>query len=33
MIYAALKVLKALNIPRENLHIMGIAAQDAPPVQ
>ena len=30
--YAALKVLEALNIPREDLPIMGIAAQDAPPV-
>ena len=28
--YAALKVLEALNLPREDLPIMGLAAQDAP---
>jgi len=31
--YAALKVLEALDIPREDLPIMGMAAQDAPPTQ
>ena len=30
--YAALKVLEALNLPREDLPIMGLAAQDAPPL-
>jgi ribonuclease D len=30
--YAALKVLEALDLPREDLPIMGLAAQDAPPV-
>ena len=28
--YAALKVLEALNLPREDLPVMGLAAQDAP---
>jgi ribonuclease D len=31
--YAALKVLEALNLPREDLPIMGLAAQNAPAVQ
>ena len=31
--YAALKVLEALDLRREDLPIMGLAAQDAPPVQ
>ena len=31
--YAALKVFEALKLPREELPIMGLAAQDAPPVQ
>jgi ribonuclease D len=31
--YAALKVLEALNLPREDLPIMGLAVQDAPAVQ
>ena len=31
--YAALKVLEALKLPREELPIMGFAAQDALPVQ
>jgi len=30
--YAALKVLEALDIPREDLPMMGMAAQDAPPI-
>ena len=30
--YAALKVLEALDIPRDDLPIMGLAAQDAPPL-
>lgn len=30
--YAALKVLEALNLPREDLPIMGLAAQEAPPL-
>ena len=30
--YAALKVLEALNLPREDLPIMGLAAQDVPPL-
>ena len=30
--YAALKVLEALDIPREDLPIMGMAAQDTPPI-
>ena len=29
--YAALKVLEALDLPREDLPIMGLAVQDAPP--
>jgi ribonuclease D len=31
--YAALKVQEALGIPRENLPVMGLAAQDSPPVR
>lgn len=31
--YAALKVLDALNLPREDLPIMGLAVQDAPAVR
>jgi ribonuclease D len=30
--YAALKVLEALDIPREELPIMGVAAEEAPPI-
>jgi len=31
--YAALKVLEALNLPREDLPIMGMAEQDTPPLE
>jgi len=31
--YAALKVLEALDIPREDLPIMGMAEDEAPPTQ
>ena len=30
--YAALKVLEALDLPREDLPVMGLAVQDAPPL-